>query len=258
MEELINLYKKKYREVERKYQNYCQLSKELPQKMTGDLTIRQIINNDVIKASYNHRLFFERPESPSEFRMKVHDLLGSTNRRGFQEFCDRIGEKYIEDDPVNILRCCNTDLQQVAENYYRCNVCFNTVENYDNISTFKVQTMEKSNKYKRFDYFIELVKKIQREYNFEIPGEDMTILIQFFREVEGSWYKVYPMKSFISYPFLFRKGLELLGNYDFILKIWKIKNSDGNIKKNDQKWKKICEILNYEYIPSGTDLSNTS
>lgn len=249
MEELNNLYKRKYREVERKYQDYLSICGKC-KSHNNDGSLMMIIDTAVRVADHNYRIFFERVESPSEFRIRVFDLLGSTMKSDLFTFYDRIGEKYLHREDDNVMKCCGKDLQRVSDQFYRCPECFNTVENYD-VNTSQTTTTEKSNKYKRFDYFMEIVKTKQKTYNFKIPEEDMEILKQFFREVESNWHKVFPMKTFISYPFLFRKGLELLGTYDYILKIWKIKNSDENIKKNDQKWKKICEILNYEFISSG-------
>lgn len=266
MEELLNLYRRKYKEIDRKYQDFCRLEHDLisqRQVLERELqvlqgspasTFRDILGLETMIAGINTRLHYERPESTDSFVSKMIDIVipeGPKHKKNLHLFYDRIGESYVADEVVsgNVCSVCHCQMLQISDSLHRCEKCGDVMESFETVSQTSGKG-EKSNKYKRQEYFVEVIKKIQKTYNFKVLDTDMEILYQFFREVESNWYKVFPMQAFIAYQYLFRKGLELLGTYDVYLKKWKLSRSDENIKKNDGKWKKICEILRYEFIPT--------
>lgn len=156
-----------------------------------------------------------------------------------------------EKDGTGCPTCGRTDSVLIEIGIYQCKYCDSKYENTFNTQTEK---SEKVNKYKRLEYFIDVAKQIQKQYSFKVSEADMEILCQFFKEVESAWKEIYHSKTFISYPYLFRKYLELSASYDNILRIWHLKNTEESIKKNDKRFKKICEHLNYEFIPTGSIL----
>jgi len=87
-----------------------------------------------------------------------------------------------------------------------------------------------------------------------IGSEDIKKLMDMFSEVDQVWTVLksnnseYNNKSFFGFPYVLRKLIELLSDYDDYLPLIKISNSIGNINKNDQIWEIICKELNYEYI----------
>jgi hypothetical protein len=56
-------------------------------------------------------------------------------------------------------------------------------------------------------------------------------------------------KNFLSYSYTLHKFCELLELYDF-LPCFPLLKSTEKLKEQDKIWKKICEYLNWQFIPS--------
>ena len=76
-------------------------------------------------------------------------------------------------------------------------------------------------------------------------------LRQMFREVQEPFkiYKPNVRKNLISYSYIIYKLCELI-ELDYILQFIHLLKSDQKIKDMDVIWKKICNHLNWEFIPS--------
>ena len=85
-----------------------------------------------------------------------------------------------------------------------------------------------------------------------IEARDIELMKMMFKEIDSAWKdcKMNPRDSLINYLFTLKKILELIGNYDHYLCYLKISNSYTNLRELDLKWMKLCEFLNYEYIPT--------
>tara|TARA_B110000211_G_C14092359_1_gene559888 strand:- start:8132 stop:9250 length:1119 start_codon:yes stop_codon:yes gene_type:complete len=72
-----------------------------------------------------------------------------------------------------------------------------------------------------------------------------------FRQIQSSWIKHCPSNraNFFSYPYVFYKFFELLEE-DKYLPYCRLLKSREKLHEHDEVWKKICEELRWEYIPT--------
>lgn len=72
-----------------------------------------------------------------------------------------------------------------------------------------------------------------------------------FRQIQVPFDKHCPESrtNFLSYSFVLHKFFELLG-YDEIAKLFQLLKNDEKLRNQDEIWKKICNELNWQYIPS--------
>ena len=76
-------------------------------------------------------------------------------------------------------------------------------------------------------------------------------LCNMFRDIQGPFLKHCPKdrKNFLSYSYVLYKFFQILGLNEY-LKYFPLLKSREKLYIQDQIWKKICEELNYEFIPS--------
>jgi hypothetical protein len=76
-------------------------------------------------------------------------------------------------------------------------------------------------------------------------------LCNMFRDIQGPFLKHCPKdrKNFLSYSYVLYKFFQILGLHEH-LKHFPLLKSREKLYVQDQIWKKICEELNYEFIPS--------
>ena len=76
-------------------------------------------------------------------------------------------------------------------------------------------------------------------------------LYNMFRDIQGPFLKHCPKdrKNFLSYSYVLYKFFQILGLNEY-LKYFPLLKSREKLYVQDQIWKKICEELNYEFVPS--------
>ena len=76
-------------------------------------------------------------------------------------------------------------------------------------------------------------------------------LCNMFRDIQGPFLKHCPKdrKNFLSYSYVLYKFFQILGLNEY-LKHFPLLKSREKLYVQDQIWKKICEELNYDFIPS--------
>ena len=76
-------------------------------------------------------------------------------------------------------------------------------------------------------------------------------LCNMFRDIQGPFLKHCPKdrKNFLSYSYVLYKFFQILGLNEY-LKYFPLLKSREKLYIQDQIWKKICQELNYEFIPS--------
>lgn len=76
-------------------------------------------------------------------------------------------------------------------------------------------------------------------------------LCNMFRDIQGPFLKHCPKdrKNFLSYSYVLYKFFQILGLNEY-LKYFPLLKSREKLYIQDQIWRKICEDLNYEFIPS--------
>ena len=113
----------------------------------------------------------------------------------------------------------------------------------------------------------EILKKLELTKYYEhchyitnrLSGKPAPILNNFledklrnmFKQVQGPWLKYCPNKraNFFSYPYIFFKFFQLLEEDEY-LPYCRLLKSREKLHEHDQVWKKICEELNWEFIPT--------
>jgi len=105
------------------------------------------------------------------------------------------------------------------------------------------------NKY--YDHIPHLINIISGEKAPKLNPESEEILRSLFKEIQLPFMKHCPpsRKNFLSYSYVLHKFCELL-EYDHLLSFFPLLKSREKLQQQDQIWKKICEELKWEYIPS--------
>jgi ribosomal protein L37AE/L43A len=160
----------------------------------------------------------------------------------FESYINKLRMTKVPRDSVNVL----AEIKSYANKY-----CINNFTT-DNIRRI-LKYIGKSNYYKYISYF--MCKLTNNFVPPNISSEDLEKLSQMFNEVEAAWVQLICKKngkkqSFFGYPYVMRKLLELLEDYDNYLPLIPLSNSTSNINKNDKIWSQICEYLRYEFIPT--------
>ena len=123
---------------------------------------------------------------------------------------------------------------------------------YKKINYNQVRLVLKKLKYnKYYDHIPHLINIISGEKAPKLNKECEEILRSLFKEIQIPFMKHCPptRKNFLSYSYVLHKFCELL-EYDHLLSFFPLLKSREKLQQQDQIWKKICEELKWEYIPS--------
>ena len=76
-------------------------------------------------------------------------------------------------------------------------------------------------------------------------------LRRMFKEIQVPFHKFCPenRKNFLSYSYVLHKFVQLL-ELDELAYLFPMLKSREKLKEQDNLWEKICNYLNWEYIPS--------
>ena len=105
-----------------------------------------------------------------------------------------------------------------------------------------------SNLYEHIPYIINKISNIPPP---KITQDTEEKFYKMFKSIQEPWelYKPKGRKNIISYSYIIYKFCELLGLNDFLLCFPLLKSRD-KLKEQDYLWKKICDHLGWEFIPS--------
>ena len=120
------------------------------------------------------------------------------------------------------------------------------------ITYAQIRSILKKLKYnKYYDNIPHLINIISGEKAPKLNIESEEILRSLFKEIQLPFMKHCPptRKNFLSYSYVLHKFCELL-EYDYLLPFFPLLKSREKLQQQDQIWKKICEELKWEYIPS--------
>ena len=84
-----------------------------------------------------------------------------------------------------------------------------------------------------------------------ITGELEDKVRNMFKEIQGPWMKYCPSdrSNFFSYPYIFYKFFQLLDKDEY-LPYCRLLKSREKLQEHDEVWKKICDELKWQYIPT--------
>ena len=144
---------------------------------------------------------------------------------------------------------------QIPENIYRD--IYNELQKNINLDlsqvTYKqIRDVLKKLKYnKYYDNIPHLINIISNKKAPQLNRESEEMLRSLFKEIQLPFMKHCPptRKNFLSYSYVLHKFCELL-EYDHLLCFFPLLKSREKLQQQDQIWKKICEELKWEYIPS--------
>ena len=158
----------------------------------------------------------------------------------FREWCNQVQGKESTDIPDEIFEKILIEIKK---------------EKIENTKTITYNKMREILKRLRINKYYEHINYIINRINgiptpqFSPELEDK--LCNMFRDIQGPFLKHCPKdrKNFLSYSYVLYKFFQLL-NLDEYLKYFPLLKSREKLYVQDQIWKKICEELNYEIIPS--------
>ena len=144
---------------------------------------------------------------------------------------------------------------EIPENIYRD--IYNELQKNINLDlsqvTYKqIRDVLKKLKYnKYYDNIPHLINIISNKKAPQLNRESEEMLRSLFKEIQLPFMKHCPptRKNFLSYSYVLHKFCELL-EYDHLLCFFPLLKSREKLQQQDQIWKKICEELKWEYIPS--------
>ena len=107
----------------------------------------------------------------------------------------------------------------------------------------------KNNKY--YEHIPHIINKLNGVPPPVMSRETEEELRRMFKEIQVPFHKFCPpnRKNFLSYSYVLHKFVQLL-ELDEFLKCFLLLKSREKLHQQDQIWKKICEYLKWQYIPS--------
>ena len=158
----------------------------------------------------------------------------------FREWCNQVQGKESTDIPKKIFEKILNEIKK---------------EKITNTKTITYKKMREILKRLRINKYYEHINYIINRINgiptpqFVPELEDK--LCSMFKEIQGPFLKYCPKKrkNFLSYSYVLYKFFQILKLNEY-LKFFPLLKSREKLYAQDQIWKKICEDLNYEVIPS--------
>ena len=158
----------------------------------------------------------------------------------FNEWLAQFQAKETTEIPENIYRDIHLELKK------------NINLDIKNVNYKQIRDVLKKLKYnKYYDNIPHLMNIISGEKAPQLNRESEERLRSLFKEIQLPFMKHCPptRKNFLSYSYVLHKFCELL-EYDHLLTFFPLLKSREKLQQQDQIWKKICEELKWEYIPS--------
>ena len=128
-------------------------------------------------------------------------------------------------------------------------------ERMEDISQLSTQKLRENLKKLKLNKYYEHVPHIINRLNGVPPPtisrETEEELRRMFKEIQMPFHKFCPKdrKNFLSYSYVLHKFMQLL-EMDEFLPCFMLLKSREKLHQQDQIWKKICEYLRWEFIPS--------
>lgn len=113
------------------------------------------------------------------------------------------------------------------------------------------QIMKKLKLTRYYEHIPHIIGQIAGRCVASIPPELEAQLRRMFQQIQVPFRKHSPpeRRNFLSYSFVLRKFVQLLG-HDELMHNFPILKSTDKKHQQDQVWKKICKELGWQYIPS--------
>lgn len=158
----------------------------------------------------------------------------------FREWCNQVQGKESTDIPDEIFEKILNEIKKEKINDTKT-ITYNKMREI-------LKRLRINKYYEHINYIINRINGIPTP---QFSGELEEKLCNMFRDIQGPFLKYCPKdrKNFLSYSYVLYKFFQLLGLNEY-LKYFPLLKSREKLYVQDQIWKKICEELNYEIIPS--------
>ena len=146
----------------------------------------------------------------------------------------------------------STDIPQTVYNEILLELKKERIINIKDLTPIKLrEILKKLKKNKYYEHIPHIINKLNG-----VPPPVMTRkteeeLRRMFKEIQIPFHKFCPenRKNFLSYSYVLHKFVQLL-ELDEFLPCFMLLKSREKLQQQDQIWKKICEYLQWQYIPS--------
>jgi predicted RNA-binding Zn-ribbon protein involved in translation (DUF1610 family) len=158
----------------------------------------------------------------------------------FNEWLAQFQAKETTEIPDNIYHEINNEIKK--------NINLNVTNiNYKQVR----EILKKLNYNKYYEHIPYLINIISGKESPKLTRKEEEILRSLFKEIQIPFMKHCPpdRKNFLSYSYVLHKFCELL-EYDNLLCYFTLLKSREKLQQQDNIWKKICQELKWEYIPS--------
>jgi hypothetical protein len=126
------------------------------------------------------------------------------------------------------------------------------IQNINDVTHGKVRTLLKKLKLNKYYEHVPYITTIINGVNPPCMSQSLEDRLRMmFGQIQAPFKKHCPgdRKNFLSYSYVLYKFCELLSE-DSYLKCFPLLKDTNKVYKHDQIWKKICEDLKWEYIPT--------
>ena len=146
----------------------------------------------------------------------------------------------------------STDIPQEVYDKILLELKKERMEDISQLSTHKLREILKKlklNKY--YEHVPHIINRLNGVPPPTISRETEEELRRMFKEIQMPFHKFCPKdrKNFLSYSYVLHKFMQLL-EMDEFLPCFMLLKSREKLHQQDQIWKKICEYLRWEFIPS--------
>jgi hypothetical protein len=119
------------------------------------------------------------------------------------------------------------------------------------ITPKKIRDILRKLQINKYEHIPHIISRLTGRPMTQMPPELEEKLRSMFKQVQTPFLKHSPShrKNFLSYSYCLHKMLQLLGKDEY-LHMFNLLKSRDKLAAQDQIWKKICEELDWEFIPS--------
>lgn len=130
--------------------------------------------------------------------------------------------------------------------------CFSQYKTPKNVTLLEIKQILRSCGYRKYyKYSKQIYLKVTDQANFVLTGNEKEELLRRFSKINNIYHKCVPKYriNFFNYSYVIHKILQLMKRHD-ILYLFPLLKSKEKLRDNDKIWEKICNKLNWIYIPS--------
>ena len=125
------------------------------------------------------------------------------------------------------------------------------ITNMAQITPKKIRDILRKLEINKYEHIPHIISRLTGRPMMQMPLELEEKLRSMFKQVQTPFLRHAPpdRKNFLSYSYCLHKMLQLLGNDEYLHMFGLLKSRD-KLAAQDQIWRKICDDLEWEFIPS--------